>query len=103
MKYETLQRQSESLVYSFADRTVRRGDSLDNLMTETLALPADVLETENSYQNIQETHPAPQLTDQADEEQEFMNEEIVLRTSQLYGIDLVRFILCLDRVREIQF
>ena len=53
-------------------------------MTETLAVPAAVLETENSYQNISETTQA-ELEDQT-----FTNQEIVLKTSQLYGIDLVR-------------
>ena len=53
-------------------------------MTETLAVPAAVLETENSYQNISETTQA-ELEDDT-----FTNQEIVLKTSQLYGIDLVR-------------
>ena len=99
MKYETLQRQSESLVYSFAERSVKRGeecgsyDSLDNLMTETLALPAAVLETENSYQNILQTLPPQHQTEPVEEEEELelINQQIVLRTSQLYGIDLVRY------------
>ena len=99
MKYETLQRQSESLVYSFAERSVKRGekcgsyDSLDNLMTETHALPAAVLETENSYQNILQTLPPQHQTEPVEEEEEleFINQQIVLRTSQLYGIDLVRY------------
>ena len=53
-------------------------------MTETLAVPAAVLETENSYQNIAETLRVEP------EDQSFTNQEIVLKTSQLYGIDLVR-------------
>ena len=58
-------------------------NSLEDLMTETLAVPAAVLETD-SYQNISET-TQPELEDQT-----FTNQEIVLKTSQLYGIDLVR-------------
>ena len=52
-------------------------------MTETLAVPASVLETENSYQNVLETSQAEA------EDLTFTNQEIVLKTSQLYGIDLV--------------
>ena len=59
-------------------------NSLEDLMTETLAVPAAVLETENSYQNIAETLRVEP------EDQSFTNQEIVLKTSQLYGIDLVR-------------
>ena len=59
-------------------------NSLEDLMTETLAVPAAVLETENSYQNISETRQTEP------EDQTFTNQEIVLKTSQLYGVDLVR-------------
>ena len=59
-------------------------NSLEDLMTETLAVPAAVLETENSYQNISETNQSEP------EDETFANQEIVLRTSQLYGVDLVR-------------
>ena len=53
-------------------------------MTETMAVPAAVLETENSYQNISETNQSEP------EDETFANQEIVLKTSQLYGVDLVR-------------
>ena len=53
-------------------------------MTETLAVPAAVLEKENSYQNISEA------TQAEPEDETFANQEIVLKTSQLYGVDLVR-------------
>ena len=59
-------------------------NSLEDLMTETLAVPAAVLETENSYQNIAETNQSEP------EDETFANQEIVLKTSQLYGVDLVR-------------
>ena len=59
-------------------------NSLEDLMTETMAVPAAVLETENSYQNILETNQSEP------EDETFANQEIVLRTSQLYGVDLVR-------------
>ena len=59
-------------------------NSLEDLMTETMAVPAAVLETENSYQNISETNQSEP------EDETFANQEIVLRTSQLYGVDLVR-------------
>ena len=59
-------------------------NSLEDLMTETLAVPAAVLETENSYQNISETNQSEP------EDETFANQEIVLKTSQLYGVDLVR-------------
>ena len=47
-------------------------------------LMAAVLETENSYQNISETNQSEP------EDETFANQEIVLKTSQLYGVDLVR-------------
>ena len=59
-------------------------NSLEDLMTETMAVPAAVLETENSYQNISETNQSEP------EDETFANQEIVLKTSQLYGVDLVR-------------
>ena len=59
-------------------------NSLEDLMTETMAVPAAVLETENSYQNILETNQSEP------EDETFANQEIVLKTSQLYGVDLVR-------------
>ena len=67
-------------------------------MTETLAVPAAVLEKENSYQNISETRPDWQTEP---EDQTFTNQEIVLKTSQLYGVDLVRHLRLSFRTNNI--
>ena len=73
-------------------------NSLEDLMTETLAVPAAVLEKENSYQNISETRPDWQTEP---EDQTFTNQEIVLKTSQLYGVDLVRHLRLSFRTNNI--
>ena len=66
-KYETLQRQSKDLVFSFTDKN---NDTTDDTIDEVLALPAHI-------------------TDH-DDHDDVDNGDIVLKTSQFYGLDLVK-------------
>ena len=84
---QSSQSNSQLLVLTRRGSLADSYNSLEDLMTETLAVPAAVLEKENSYQNISETRPDWQTEP---EDQTFTNQEIVLKTSQLYGVDLVR-------------
>ena len=68
-KYETLQRQSKDLVFSFTDKN---NDTTDDTIDEVLALPAHIT--------------------QHDDHDDVDNEDIVLKTSQFYGLDLVKII-----------
>ena len=95
---QSRQSNSQLLVLARRGSLADSYNSLEDLMTETLAVPAAVLEKENSYQNISETRPDWQTEP---EDQTFTNQEIVLKTSQLYGVDLVRHLRLSFRTNNI--